>query len=42
MQARKLDYGNAADMKLVKIFFASKTGDANCNGMPVQLSMWHK
>ena len=42
MQPRKLDYGNAADMGLVKEFFASKDGGEPVNGLPVQISMWHK
>lgn len=42
MQARKMDWNSDADKALIRDFMASKDGDASVNGLPVQISMWHK
>ena len=41
MQARKLDIENAGDKKKIQEFFAAVDNE-QCNGMKVQVSMWHK
>lgn len=35
MQARKMDYGNSDDMKKIREYFASRDGDASCDGAKV-------
>lgn len=41
MQPRKMDMKDEKDNKIACDFFASTTG-GTCNGMPVQISSWHK
>jgi len=41
MQARKLDIENADDKTKIKDFF-SAVDNGQCNGMKVQVAMWHK
>lgn len=41
MQARKLDIENADDKKKIKEYFGSAEGK-QCDGMKVQVAMWHK
>lgn len=41
MQPRKLDIANAADKKLIQEYFGS-VQDGQCDGMKVQMTLWHK
>jgi len=41
VQPRKLDYNNAADVTLIKEYFASKQGEM-CDGLIAQIVAWHK